>query len=98
MSTTTTHQLRQDIAGEIRAEMGRRRITQAALAFGLGWNKSSTSRKLNGETPLDIDEIEDVCAFLEVSVVDLLTRLDDGPRTPGGTVSSRVDRPVLLAA
>lgn len=56
--------------------MARRKISGRDLAEALGWSRSTTWRRLNGTTPLKLDELTAVAAFLEVSVTDLLPQQD----------------------
>lgn len=62
----------QQTAGAVRAELARRRISGRELARGLGWSPTTTSRRLNGSSPFDIDELARVAEFLGLSVGDLL--------------------------
>lgn len=59
-------------AAEVRAEMGRQRITGAALAKSLGVSDMYLSRRLTGTVPFDLAEIERVAAALGVQVTQLL--------------------------
>ena len=61
------------VAGEIRAELGRRRITQQELALRLGWAGSQASRRLSGHVPLSFDEVERIARALEVPVEQLMS-------------------------
>jgi transcriptional regulator with XRE-family HTH domain len=73
--TTVTSQgtpLRARVAEEIRALMGRRRMSGAALARGIGENQQYVSRRLTGEVPFDIDDLEKIAALLDTSVTALL--------------------------
>jgi transcriptional regulator with XRE-family HTH domain len=62
----------EQVAGAVRAELARRRISGRKLAEGLGWSFTTTARRLNGSSPFDIDELVAVAAFLDVHVGDLL--------------------------
>lgn len=46
------------VAGEIRAEMARKRVSQIRVAKALGLNQSSISRRISGEVPFDANEDE----------------------------------------
>lgn len=60
------------VAGAVRAELARRQITGRQMARELGWSFTTTARRLNGSSPLDIDELAAVASFLGVSISDLL--------------------------
>lgn len=60
------------VSEEIRALMGRRRVSQVGLADALGQSQSTVSRKLRGDTPWDIDELFAMAAFFGVDVAALL--------------------------
>lgn len=69
---TAMSNLSKNVAEEVRALLGRRRVSQAELATGLDRSPMYLSRRLSGELPLDLDEVEQISAFLGVSVDDLL--------------------------
>lgn len=55
-------------AGIVRAELARRRVSGRELARALGWSNTTTSRRLAGTSPFDVDEITAVAQFLELPV------------------------------
>lgn len=59
-------------ADNIRAEMARRRIPQIALAKHLGMSQAAVSRRLNGVTAFDVDELTSLAAWLGVPAASLL--------------------------
>lgn len=63
----------QQTAGAVRAELARRRISGREMARELGWSFTTTSRRLSGSSPFDIDELAAVAAFLGMSVSQLFT-------------------------
>jgi transcriptional regulator with XRE-family HTH domain len=60
------------VAAEVRAEMARQRRTQAELAAAVGLSPQSIGRRLSGEHPFDVEELERAAAWLDVSVSSLL--------------------------
>jgi transcriptional regulator with XRE-family HTH domain len=68
-TTQTPHEL---VAAEIRAELARQRIPQSRLAAVLGISEVGVSRRMRGETPLDINELVKVGEFLGLDVSALL--------------------------
>jgi DNA-binding Xre family transcriptional regulator len=66
------HSATDQVAGNLRAELARRKISGRGLARGLGWTTSTTARLLSGEQRLTVDELAAVAAFLEVSPGSLL--------------------------
>lgn len=81
------------VAEEVRAIMGRRRKTGAALARQLGVSQMWVSDRLRGVQPFDLGDLERIAGVLEVEVADLLPRsvrqsMHDNHRYP-----SRADRP-----
>ena len=76
-TTPATSQLSELVASEIRAEMGRRGITQSILAERLGENPAWVSRRITSGTrklPLDLDELERVADALGLSAPALIER------------------------
>lgn len=65
----------------IKAEMARRGVAQADIADVLGLSRDSIGRRRSGALPWQLDEIDAVARFLEVSP-NVLTRIDeDTPQT-----------------
>lgn len=75
--------LKEHIAGEIRAEMARRRLNQTEMAQRLGMSQAAFSRHLNGVVPMTVDFIEGVAHELDVPVSRLI-----GPPESGLTAIS----------
>lgn len=62
--TVTTYS--DSVAAEVRAEMGRQRLSQRQLAARLGWDPRMLSRRLNGEVAFstsDLDAISDALSI-----------------------------------
>ena len=66
----------QRVAAAVRAEMARRKATQAQLAEILGVHQMSVSRRLNGRTPFTAAEILQVAEFLGVDPIVLMPPQD----------------------
>lgn len=73
-SPTTTGQR---AAGALRAEMARQRKTGLDLARLLNCSQSSASRRMTGETVLDLDELGRIAEWLDVPLVTLLPAADN---------------------
>lgn len=63
-----------NLAAEIRAEMGRQKISVAELSRLSGLHRSLLHRRLGAESPLDTDELLAVAKALGLSVVELVAR------------------------
>ncbi len=63
----------QQVAAEVRAEMARQRRTGADLARHLNRSQQTVSRRLNGESPWDVDDLAAVAAWLGVDLDRLLS-------------------------
>lgn len=70
--------MREHVAEEVRALLGRQKISGSELARRLGFTQRYMSRRLTGETPFDIDDLEKVAKMLNVEVADLLPRRNEG--------------------
>ena len=68
MSETPTYH----VAGEIRAVMGRKRVTQVELAAMIDMPVHSLARRLANQTPMTVNELAAIAAALEVPMVELL--------------------------
>jgi transcriptional regulator with XRE-family HTH domain len=64
--------LTERVAEEIRAWMGRRKLSQAELARQLGVSKMWVSYRLNGTQPIDLNDLDRIARILGVGVADLL--------------------------
>lgn len=65
------------IAGEIRAEMARRRITQEEMARRLGTDQAVVSRKLRAASPFTLRDIERWAAALDIPITQLFPLVTD---------------------
>lgn len=66
--------LNEAIAAEIRAELGRRGMSQAQLAIRIGWTKETLARRLRSftERGFSISELEQIAEALDITVIDLI--------------------------
>lgn len=69
---TTTTDYRESVAAEIRAAMGRKRMTQAALAERIGISRPALSDRLACRRPFDTDQLVAACDALDLDLLDLL--------------------------
>jgi transcriptional regulator with XRE-family HTH domain len=65
------------VAAEIRAELGRQRLSQADLARRLGVSRPWVSRRLSGQTALSIPDIARIAHELGVAVTPFVAPVDD---------------------
>jgi transcriptional regulator with XRE-family HTH domain len=65
------------VAAEVRATAARKRVSGSELARRLGKTQSWVSRRMVGDIPLGLDDLEGFAAALEVSPFDLLPRPRD---------------------
>ena len=68
MSRATTKR----VSANLRAEVARQRIPQADLAKALLLSQPAVSRRLQGRTPLTVDELVQCASLLGVTPADLL--------------------------
>ncbi len=74
--------LRVRMAEEVRALMARRRLSGVALAALINRSQSYVSRRLTGEVPFDMDDLEAIAAALGVKAADLVRTGDDSAARP----------------
>lgn len=72
LSDSFSRMLQDHVAGEIRAELGRRHQTQRDLARALGWTEVRLGRRLNGQVPWSIEDVELIASILDVPRSQLL--------------------------
>ena len=66
------------VVTEIRAELGRRRITGRELSTRLGKPQAWASRRLTGTVVLTVDDLSRIAAAIDIPVHSLLPQ--DSPR------------------
>lgn len=67
-----------ELLGNILAQMGRKRVSQRALARQLGISPTAMHRRLRGETRLRTDELLQIAALLDVDPAALVQRAAGG--------------------
>lgn len=60
------------VATNIRVALLRQERSQQTLAEHLGISKAAMSKRLNGHTPIDVDELHRIAGFLGVPVSSLI--------------------------
>ena len=60
------------VAAEVRAELGRQRISQRQVGDAIGMSQAAAWRRLRGDVPFDIAELSAVAEFLGVPVTQFL--------------------------
>jgi transcriptional regulator with XRE-family HTH domain len=73
-----TYTLSERVAEEIRAALARRRMSGRQLAAALGVSQTWMSTRLNGVTPIDLNDLERIAGVINVEVSDLLPPSRDG--------------------
>lgn len=72
--TASVTPMRELIAEEVRALLGRRKLNASELARRLGVSQPYISRRLTGDTAFDVDDLEKIAQILNVEVADLFPR------------------------
>lgn len=72
--------LREAVAAEVRAEIARHSSSGVALARALNMSQSALARRLSGDMPFNIDELDAIARHFDVPITDLL----GGDRYRGG--------------
>lgn len=63
---------RDEIAANVRAEKGRRRVADADIAHVLGISRPAANERLNGKTHFRIEELEQLAEYFQVPLDVLL--------------------------
>ena len=71
--TANTDSFTAEIAGAVRAEMGRRKLALHNLKEPLGLSWPTISGRLNGYTPFTSDEIDKIASFLGMTAFELIS-------------------------
>lgn len=60
------------IAENVRVGKARRRVSDAKIAEAIGISRSALNDRMNGKARFQIDELQAIAAFLEISLEQLL--------------------------
>ncbi|WP_415131755.1 helix-turn-helix domain-containing protein [Microbacterium sp.] len=86
------------VAGEIRAHAARVGLSGRQLAARMGRSQPWMSRRLTGEVPFDVQDLDDVAAVLGINPRVLFPGNDEDPRQGGGgLVLSDAEQRVVMA-
>lgn len=85
----STGSLRNGVAEEVRALLARKRMTGDKLAAAIDRSPMYVSRRLRGEVPFDLDDLERIAAALDVIVLRLLPREALQPQGSASEVTTR---------
>ncbi len=66
-----------EVAGNVKAALARRGVTQAEAAEQLEMSRVAFSRRVNGKVPFDVAELETLSLFLRVSYRSLVEIQED---------------------
>lgn len=80
---TNATDYREAVAAEVRAAMGRKRMTQVALAEKVGMSRPAMSDRLACRRPFDLDQLVGIADTLDLDLADLL----DAPTEAKGAVA-----------
>lgn len=86
MSETTTQNLHEQVCEEIRVMLVRRRISQAEVARRAGWTPFYLSNRLNGKTPMNVNDLE---ALSKILGVEPTSFFPSGRSLSGGDINLR---------
>jgi len=75
--------IRGQVAAEVRAEMGRNKLTTNRLPRLLGKSQSYWSRRINGEQPMDVDDLHALAVLLRVPVARFFGGTAENPHPDG---------------
>lgn len=63
-----------ETGANVRAEIARRGVTQAAISEAIGVSQSQFSKRLQGRIAFDINELASIAHVLDVPLTDLIPR------------------------
>jgi transcriptional regulator with XRE-family HTH domain len=71
--------VRGQVAAEVRAELGRNRISVNRLPRALGKSQSYWSRRVTGEQPMDVDDLAALASLMDVPVSKFFGGTSESP-------------------
>lgn len=66
--------MEQQVAGEVRAQLARRRITGRQIGLMVGWTPAYVSRRVSGQIPFSLADLEALAKALDISISEFITR------------------------
>ena len=72
LSARFRRMIQETVSREIRAEIGRRDLSKEALAKALGWEPTKLRRRLSGQVPWSVQDIELIASVLDIPRSQLL--------------------------
>lgn len=75
LSVSVFRMLRDDVAANVRAELGRADRTQDDLAKQLGWTPAFLNRRIKGHVAFSIDEVTMIASALHVPLDAIVPKL-----------------------
>lgn len=85
------YSVREHVAGVLRAEMARQRLSTRDVAAKVGRSHPWVANRANGQTPCDVDDLEVLAGALGMSPADFFTH--PGPTHPTPTGPSQPPTP-----
>lgn len=70
----------QAIAGAVRAELARRKVSQQQLTERTGWSKSFLARRVHGTVPFTVAELLTLSRAVGVEITELIPSAEDRNR------------------
>lgn len=80
---TTIESLSESVARRLRGKLAERKISQTKLRQLTGWSAMYVSRRVNGETALDMADLETIQAVTGIDIHLLLPRKDSNLQPAG---------------
>jgi cytochrome c556 len=65
------------VAGEVRAEMARQNVRGTWMAKQMGMTQSAWSRRVTGDLPFDVDQLDRVAGLLDVPITRFISASAD---------------------
>jgi len=81
--------LHEYVAGEVRAHLARARLSGRRAALQLGWTQPYMSRRLTGDIPFDVTDLEALAGLLGVPVTAFFGAGPNGWAAASAQVSAR---------
>ena len=73
-ATPERSSLPHDVAAEVRAHLARQRLSGRQAAMRLGWTQPYMSRRLTGEIPFDVADLEAIANLLGIPATAFFQR------------------------
>lgn len=78
-SQAPVQNMTESVAAEVRAHVARKKVRQQDIADALGRTQSWVSRRMTGEVPFTVGDLDAICQLLDLTLLQLVEGMPPPP-------------------